>query len=193
MSDNEQRALYERLRQSSCEMLGFDAKLSGLQSIHVDTVSSIRLELDALQSRQLSGQSVDIGRLADLCKLLRSLLPATATEMKPDYTHEFDGALETFAKLIENGATAIEARRVHLSEIQVKTLQAEVEALRVTISEKNAVIASLGGSLSAPPAAPARPEQTSPQPPLPRPSPNAPPPASYLQSNIPLHLKPIRR
>jgi hypothetical protein len=177
---DEQRQLYERLRQSSAEMLGFDAgALNAVQGLQVDMCSAIRLELDALQSAQLANRPVDIGRLADLVKLLKSLLPSQPLAT-PNFDHEFDGAFETFATLIENGVAAVEARRVHLSDIEIAKLKAEVEALRAELEVKVSGIAALGGSASTDCSVGEQspPPQTSNQPPLP--PKDAPVPRAYL-------------
>jgi hypothetical protein len=141
-----------------------------------------------LQSAQLAGRVVDISRVADAVKILKSLLPAAATEAHPNHEAEFDGAAETFSALIRDGAAAIAAREDHLLKQEVAEKDAEIARLREQLEIKISVIAALGG------------EPPPPQPPAPVTPSNNPrlryrpePPPDCLQTGVPLHLKPIRR
>jgi hypothetical protein len=178
---NDPAAVYAKLRAEAAKLLNLDvAKLSALESMQCDLVGVLMLEIDNQQAAQLAGRAIDISRVADAVKILRSLLPAAATtEARPNYDHEFDGAHEAFARAIESGAYAIAAREEHLLKREVAERDAEIARLRAELEVKASVIAALGGSASTPAEGPvALPPQTSPQPPLPPASSG--PPAAYL-------------
>jgi hypothetical protein len=190
--DTNPAAVYAKLRAEAARLLNLDAdKMSPLESMHCDLVSVLMLELDMLQSAQLAGRVVDISRVADAVKILKSLLPAAATEAHPNHEAEFDGAAETFSALIRDGAAAIAAREDHLLKQEVAEKDAEIARLREQLEIKISVIAALGGEPPPPP------------PPAPTPSGDyrddprlryrPEPPPDCLQTAVPLHLKPIRR
>lgn len=123
--------IHKRLRAEAAGLLRLDPdKLSALEALQCDLCGTLMLEIDAIQAVQLSGQGkVDIGKLSDLVRLLRSLLPAAVTEVQS--SHEFDGALEMFARIVNARRGAIAARETHLSELLTK----EVEELKAANAE----------------------------------------------------------
>jgi hypothetical protein len=170
MSDTE---VYQRLRAETMAMLGYDpAKLTGLESTIIDLVCTVRLEIDAAQAQQQAGQPIDISRLADMVRILKSLLPSAplATAHEPD----FSDALPTFERIINAQRGAIAAREEHLSEIYAK----EIVELKATISALHDQLAD-AKYLDMRPTIPPPPQATSSQPPLPPPL-NT-PPANYLK------------
>jgi hypothetical protein len=170
-------AIYRKLRSEAIKLPRLDGgALSALEDMQVNLVGTLMLEIDNLQAAQLGGAKIDISRVADCVKILKSLLPA-ATEVSPSHEHEFDGALEMFERIVNAQRGAIEAREVHLSEVLTK----ENAELKAKIGELNDLLVE-AKFIDQRPVIPAEPqEQRSPQPPLP-PS-NAPgPPAGYLRS-----------
>jgi hypothetical protein len=133
-------------------------------------VGVLMLEIDSLQGAQMSGAKIDISRVADAVKILRSLLPQ-ATEVTSNHEHEFDGALETFARIVNAQRGAIQAREEHVSEI----LQREVDKLKAENAELRNQIANGPPPRTPAPPAPAAPPQTS--------KPSSMPPANYLRRN----------
>jgi hypothetical protein len=167
-------AIYRKLRSEAIKLLRLDGdKLSALEDMQVNLVGTLMLEIDNLQAAQLGGAKIDISRVADCVKILKSLLPA-ATEVSPSHEHEFDGALETFRRIVEAQRGAIQAREFHLSEILTK----ERDELKAENAELRNQIAA-----GPPPPAPleSAPQQTSNQPPLP--SPTAGIPRQYLRDD----------
>jgi hypothetical protein len=193
MSDADPAKVYAKLRADAAKLLNLDAnKMSALESMQCDLVSVLMLELDMLQSSQLAGRQIDISRVSDAVKILRSLLPAATTEAHPNYEHEFDGAAEAFANAIEAGSHAIAAREEHLLKREVAEKDAEIARLRDDLELKRSVIAALGGEPPLPPPPASSPSKTSPSN-DPRLSYRPEPPPDCLQTAVPLHLKPIRR
>jgi hypothetical protein len=81
MSDADPAKVYAKLRADAAKLLNLDAnKMSALESMQCDLVSVLMLELDMLQGAQLAGRAIDISRVSDAVKILRSLLPAATTE-----------------------------------------------------------------------------------------------------------------
>jgi hypothetical protein len=188
MSDADPAKVYAKLRADAAELLNLDAnKMSALESMQCDLVSVLMLELDMLQGAQLAGRAIDIGRVSDAVKILRSLFPAATTEAHPNYEHEFDGAAEAFANAIEAGAGAIAAREEHLLRREVAEKDAEIVRLRDELEIKRSVISALGGEPPPQPPAPVTPSNN------PRLRYRPEPPPDCLQTGVPLHLKPIRR
>jgi hypothetical protein len=84
MSDPDPAATYERLRTETAEMLRLNADSASLiEGLQVDLVALLRLEIDTLQGAVLSGDSVDLARLASALTMLRSLLPEKALVSAP--------------------------------------------------------------------------------------------------------------
>ena len=72
-------AAYARLRIETAEMLRLNANSASLvEGLQVDLVSLLRLQLDDLQGRVLSGEQVDLNRLSTALTMLRQLLPEKA-------------------------------------------------------------------------------------------------------------------
>jgi hypothetical protein len=160
---------YEILRVSTAQMLGLDlANLSPAEGLRLDLTVLLRLQLDALQGLALAGQDIDLSRLQSCYVMLSKLLPQ-AVEAPPE-AREDHSARDKVRRLIEGYVTA----REHEENERVASLEAEIAELQTRLSEKDAVIAALGGATVAatsptPPASPpppAPPQQTSPQPPL---------------------------
>jgi hypothetical protein len=168
MSDDA-AATYEALRVSTAQLLNLDlANLSPADGVRLDLTSLLRLLLDSMQANALSGQEVDLAQLRSCYEMLSRLMPQ-AVEAPPQ-AREDHSARDKVRRLIEGYVTA----REHEENERVASLEAEIAELQTRLSEKDAVIAALGGATVAatsptPPASPpppAPPQQTSPQPPL---------------------------
>jgi hypothetical protein len=163
---NDPAAQYKKLRAATVEMLGLGGEnnLTPVQSLQIDLISVLLLEIDSLQGQQLAGQPIDMSRLATALSMLQKLMPPTS--LSPTLSEpNFDGAAAEFARLIAQRATSLEARRDFLHE-------QEIARLTALIAQKDEVIERL--SAATPPKAGARvaekpllpPAQTSSQPPL---------------------------
>ncbi len=96
--------LYARLRTECADLLGFDlAALSPAQTVKLDRVVALRLELDTLQSKQLAAQPIDLPKLLQASEALEKLLPAGATDNADgngmDLRRLNDDELETLLRL----------------------------------------------------------------------------------------------
>jgi hypothetical protein len=159
--------VFQRLRAETARMLGFSdvTKLSGLESMQVGLAATLLLEIDNLQELAANGQSVDLNRVADAVKILKSLMPsAPLSAQQPDFT----GARAELKTMLEQRAYAIERRDSHVAdELQeiIDKQAAENEQLRTQLAALNAT--------------PGRPELPATPPPDP-PRQKAQPPSSYL-------------
>jgi ribosomal protein S21 len=139
MSEADAAVTHQQLRVEAAKLLGLNADdLTVLQALQADLCGLLMLEVDNAQAAQLSGGRVDIGRLGEAVKILKSLLPPTAVEARPDYQNEFADALPTFKRIVEQQVTAIEAREVHVSEILTRerdALKAENAELRNQLAD----------------------------------------------------------
>jgi hypothetical protein len=144
VSDDDPRVVYEALRAETAQMLGLDlTDLSAVAGLKLDLVSLLRLSLDELHGRALSGAPIDMATLNQCVALLQKLLPSATTEVSPPEPN-FDDAAEQFARLIEHRADALEARQNHLA-------QQEIERLNALLVEKNNVIERLSAASPPPP------------------------------------------
>ena len=76
--------IHKRLRTEAVKLLNLDeANLSPLQSMQCDLVGVLMLEIDTFQAQQLANRSVDVGKVADAVKILKSLLPAATAVIEP--------------------------------------------------------------------------------------------------------------
>jgi hypothetical protein len=176
MSDDPRTTLYRRLRAEAAELMGLDAAdLSGLASMQVDLVGILMLEIDDMQATSVAGRLIDMGRLADAVRILRSLMPTSEPLAAPVAQPDFDGAHEALSELLTMRAHNLEAREASVSE-----------RLKAEIAEKDALIerlrAEASGTPQAPPPSTSLPQQTS----LPRPT-SPQPPLSPPSAGIPAH------
>jgi hypothetical protein len=75
---------YEKLKAETAEMLGLATiSTSLLENLQVDLVSLLRLQIDDLQGKVLSGEQVDFDRLSTALTMLRQLLPEKALVSVP--------------------------------------------------------------------------------------------------------------
>ena len=77
-------AAYATLKAETAKMLNLDvASSSLLENLQVDLVSLLRLQIDDLQGKVLSGEQVDLNRLSTALGMLRTLLPEKALVSQP--------------------------------------------------------------------------------------------------------------
>ncbi len=184
MSETNPSAAYENLRRETATLLGYNlaGDLPLTQSLQLDLVSLLRLEVDGLQGRVLAGQEVDLDRLAAALGMLQKLLPPAELKVDPPQVGRpaAGSARERLKALIE----ATTAARVEDEATQVQELQAEVEKLRSELEAARAGAARPPAAEPVPPdaAAPAAPSTVVPlrQPEPPR---QAQPPAHYLRDH----------
>jgi hypothetical protein len=196
---------YERLKVETAEMLGLNTDSASLmESLQVDLVSLLRLQIDDLQGKVLNGEQVDLARLSTALTMLRQLLPEKAL-VAPAAGPDFSGAKEELLRMLDGRIEALE----HKMARDPASARAEFEArLQAAIQKHNKTdecttsklpIPNPGGgddaerdrSVSLPELSPlaaagsefapepAPPQQTSPQPPLP--PKDAPIPQHYLR------------
>jgi hypothetical protein len=99
--------------------------LTAAQKIRVDRASSLRLQIDDLQSAQLRGAQIDLGKLIEASEALEHLLATSVTIPVKEHTE----AREALAKLIGNLAAVEENETARLRE-ENEQLRAELAALR---------------------------------------------------------------
>jgi hypothetical protein len=117
--------VYAALREQAIKLLRLDAtNLSALEDMQINLTCTLMLEIDSLQSAQLSGKAIDISRIADAVKILRSLLPS-APLPSVDMAVETD-AREKLEALINRQVHALEKR----DERENVILKREVDELR---------------------------------------------------------------
>jgi hypothetical protein len=158
---------YKVLRNESAVMLDLDpaAELPPVAELKLDLVTLLRLALDNLSGLALSGAEIDLSRLSACHTMLTRLLPPTS--LSPAIAEpNFDGAAEEFARLIEQRATSLEARRVHLRDVEVERLTSQIAQRDETIARLSAATPRAVAVMPPASAPPPAPVQTSPQPPL---------------------------
>lgn len=155
-------ALHRKVRLATSELLNLDVNnLTPAESLKVDLASTLLLEVDTLQGQQLTGERVDMNRFSLALGLLQKLLPASP--LSPAIPEpNFDGAAEEFAKLIEQRAGAIRARKAHVRDREIERLNAVIAQRDATIERLTAAPPKAVADTPSPPAS----VQTSNQPPL---------------------------
>jgi hypothetical protein len=108
MSETDVSITHQQLRAEAAKLLRLNPDdMTALQGLQCDLCGLLMLEVDNAQAAQLGGGRVDIGRLSEAVKILKSLLPPTAVEARPDYQNEFADALPTFTRIVNARRTAI--------------------------------------------------------------------------------------
>jgi len=129
MTDPDPAAAYERLKIETASMLGLNTESSSLlENLQLDLVSLLRLQIDDLQGKVLSGEQVDLNRLSTALGMLRQLLPVNSLVSQSAVTHDFSGAREELLHFLDERANRIEALEVRESErlrVQVASLTEE--------------------------------------------------------------------
>jgi hypothetical protein len=114
MTDPDPAAVYERLRDETAGMFGYDlTNLSLTQGLQLDLVSLLRLEVDTMQGKVLAGDTVDLQRLVAAHGLLAKMLPASALvapAAAADHVDQFAGARQELAAVREASRGARAAR-----------------------------------------------------------------------------------
>jgi hypothetical protein len=107
------KQLLDRMRKSTADLLGYDltAKLTAAQSVRLDRAAVLRLELDDVQSRQLAGLPVDMAKFVVASEALERLVGGAPEQTTA--SHDFSGAKEELARLLERRAEALARRREH--------------------------------------------------------------------------------
>jgi hypothetical protein len=192
MTDDDPRAiLHRRLRTESAQLMGLDLnKLSAIESVQCDLIGVLLLEIDSLQSASISGRLIDMGRLADAVRILKSLMPDAPLAADGDFearhaqrcAEEFAGAREKFSNLMAAQHERHEASlRSDNPAVRAAALRTLSPAVNEIIAEKDAEIARLRDLL--PPA-----ETASPPTPIPPPPERTPPPPNVVpMRNVPEH------
>jgi hypothetical protein len=124
---------FDALRADTSRLLGFSSVdgLAPSQSLKVDIVSSLRLELDRVQAAQLRGEPIDMKVLMMAGEMLERLLrPAEAVVAGAD---QFSDARERLAQLIDGLAGAAEHEQARVEREEITRLKAEVESLRAML------------------------------------------------------------
>ena len=77
MNEFDPAVAYERLKIETAGMLNLNvASSSPLENLQVDLVSLLRLQIDDLQGKVLSGEQVDLNRLSTALNMLVSFCPS---------------------------------------------------------------------------------------------------------------------
>jgi hypothetical protein len=129
------REFFFAAKKETAGLLGFtdlDA-LTATQTLKLDVATSLRLEIDRLQSQQLRGEAADIRTLLAASEMLERLLlrPAEAVVAGAD---QFSGAREEFARLIDGLVAANEVTEA----THVQELEREVSDLREQLARSRA-------------------------------------------------------
>jgi hypothetical protein len=131
MTDPDPAQTYERLRAETAEMLKLDAaKMSPVEGLQLDLVSLLRLEVDGLHGAALSGEAVDLQRLAVAHGLLAKMLPAQALiapAAAADHVDQFAGARQELAALFEKRAEALERRLARDPDAARRELETKIQ------------------------------------------------------------------
>jgi hypothetical protein len=132
MTDPDPAATYERLRDETAGMFGYDlTNLSLTQGLQIDLVSLQRLEIDTMQGKVLAGETVDLQRLVAAHGLLAKMLPSSALvapAAAADNPDPFAGAREELRAFLSQRAEAIERRdRRREAELAANPAKARAE------------------------------------------------------------------
>lgn len=124
---------YEQLRAETAQMFAFDPDaLTMLQTLQIDLVALLRLEIDTLQGTALAGTAPDLARLSVAVGLLQKLTPPRALEAAPPLPPSPDDAVAKLQALV--GALADQANEEMITAAGLKEendkLKAELESLR---------------------------------------------------------------
>jgi hypothetical protein len=144
VNESDPAVAYERLKIETAGMLNLNvASSSLLENLQVDLVSLLRLQIDDLQAKVLSGEQVDLNRLSTALTMLRQLLPERALVSAPPPPETRFGSehRERLRRLIEKAVRSDD--------------EAEAERLRdVREREELAAAVAAGASVEAAKAAP---------------------------------------
>lgn len=106
----EPKALLDRMRKLSAELLGYDlSNLTPAESVRLDRAATLRLELDDVQSRQLAGLPIEMAKFILASKELEAMYGGDPEA--PAAGHDFSGAREELHRFLVQRADAIEKRR----------------------------------------------------------------------------------
>lgn len=104
--------LHGRLRAECAQLLGVDLqRMSPAQTVRLDRATALRLEIDTLQSKQLAGSPIDVGKLMQASEALERLLPAEAIDA-PDYRRLSDEELSELERLLRKAGAKEEGPAV---------------------------------------------------------------------------------
>jgi hypothetical protein len=97
----------DRLRKETAELLGLDINaLSAAQSVRLDRCSTLRLEIDDIESRKLQGVAFDAVKYIAVSEALERMVGGNPEQTNT--THDFTGAKEELARLLNQRGSAIE-------------------------------------------------------------------------------------
>jgi hypothetical protein len=161
---NDTSASYALLRNETAHLLRYDlASLSLTQSLYLDAVTMLRLEIDNLQGRVFAGEDVDLGRLTSALALLQKLLPA---ELKVDpasqeATRRTDNRDKLKALFEASFAAADAEKKSRVEELEAR--EARVQQLEAELEARAGAPPTVASTPSSPPAL--RVVEAAPQPP----------------------------
>jgi hypothetical protein len=120
---------FEKLRAETAHLLGIDltADLPLAESLRLDCIALLRLEVDGLQGKALSGEEVDLARLGAALSMLTKLLPEAELKAEPQVAR--GEGRERLRQLIEQTVIGADTASAE-AEASRKQLEAEVEQLR---------------------------------------------------------------
>jgi hypothetical protein len=111
MISDDQSRIYNSLRASTIALLGYNNvdPLSAAQEIRISRAISLRLIVDASQAKQLRGEPIDVKAFVEASEDLERMVPGGNPEA-PIAGHDFSGAREELARLLDKRASAVERR-----------------------------------------------------------------------------------
>jgi hypothetical protein len=151
-------AAYAALRDETAQMLKLDAaNLSLVEGLQLDVIALLRLEIDGLHGAALSGETVDLQRLAVAHGMLQKTLGGALVAPAPAATNHdaFAGARAELELFLAGRASAVEHREQRESErlrARVAELTEEIEQLRGAHACRGALPAISSTGISSPPA-----------------------------------------
>jgi hypothetical protein len=147
---DEQNTDFEAVRASICEILGLDpSRLTGLESLHVDTAAVLRFVIDDLVAAASAGRTVDVNKLKLASEALAPLLPPRPPPARAR-KHMSDAEFEKWFRDVVM-AKAIEATNEHAPEA-LKQAAEVIAALSAENAQLRAELDTVRGAL--PPAPP---------------------------------------
>jgi len=124
MTDVDPSILRARLRRETAELLGYDIdELTAAQSVRLDRAATLRLELDDIETRQLAGLPIEMAKYVVASEALERLVATAHPEQ--ENSHDFSGAREKLAALIENMARAEEYKAAEADAREEAAMAAE--------------------------------------------------------------------
>jgi hypothetical protein len=120
--------IYEQLRRETATLLGFaDADaLTPSQDVRVSMTTGLRLELDRLQSMQLLGEPVDVGKLVEVGEQLEAALRPAQSQT----ARHGDGRAKLEAMIANVVAAGEEAEKTRVQELEAENAELREQLAR---------------------------------------------------------------